>query len=64
MKTLKFISIIFAFLAGLAVFCAVTVTGSGFLDLSNIVRTACMGLAILFGFLSAAAWRYSGPKEQ
>ena len=58
---LKLISIILALAAVLAVICAVTVSGSGFLDLSNIVRAAYAGAAAVLGILAFAAWRYSEP---
>ncbi len=60
---LKLISIILALAAVLAVICAVTVSGSGFLDLSNIVRAACAGAAAALGILAFAVWRYSEPKN-
>ena len=41
---LKVVSIILALVSILALICTVTVTGSGFLDLSNIVRGVCIGL--------------------
>lgn len=40
---LKVVSIILALVSILALICTVTVTGSGFLDLSNIVRGVCIG---------------------
>ena len=54
---LKVVSII------LALICTVTVTGSGFLDLSNIVRGVCIGVAVVCGILAVVAWKYSKPKD-
>ena len=34
------------------IYCAVTVTGSGFLDLSNIVRYVLTGMAVIFGAIA------------
>ena len=59
---LKLISILLALAAVLAIVCAITVSGSGFLDLSNIMRAACAGAAAL-GILAFAVWRCSEPKN-
>ena len=59
---LKVISIVFALLTILAILCAVTVTGSGVLDLSNIVRAICIGAAVVCGILSVATWSCSKSK--
>ena len=34
------------------IYCAVTVTGSGFLDLSNIVRYVLTGMAVISGAIA------------
>ncbi|MBQ8623867.1 MAG: hypothetical protein IJ424_05755 [Oscillospiraceae bacterium] len=47
----------------LSIVCAVTVTGSGFLDLSNIVRAVCIGVAVVCGILAVVAWKFSKPKD-
>ena len=59
---LKAVSIFFAVVAILAIACAATVTGSGFLDLSSIARAAFVGAAMICGILSAAIWKRSKPK--
>ena len=46
----------------LAIACAITVTGSGFLDLSNIARAVCIGVAIICGILAFIAWKCSKSK--
>jgi len=60
---LKVISIVLALVTILAIVCAVTVTGSGFLDLSNIVRVVCIGVAVVCGILAVIAWKGSKPKD-
>ena len=60
---LKVISIVLALVTILAILCAVTVTGSGFLDLSNIVRAVCIGVAVVSGILAVVAWKASKPKD-
>ena len=60
---LKVVSIILALVSILALICTVTVTGSGFLDLSNIVRGVCIGVAVVCGILAVVAWKYSKPKD-
>ena len=56
---LKVVSIILALVTILAIVCAITVTGSGFLDLSNIVRAVCIGVAVVCGILAVVAWKSS-----
>ena len=53
---LKIISIISAALAVVAIAGAITVTGSGFLDLSNIVRSVCIVIAVIFGTRAVTFW--------
>lgn len=60
---LKVVSIILALVTILSIVCAVTVTGSGFLDLSNIVRAVCIGVAVVCGVLAVVAWKSSKPKD-
>ena len=60
---LKVVSIILALVSILALICTVTVTGSGFLDLSNIVRGVCIGVAVVCGIRAVVAWKYSKPKD-
>ena len=56
---LKVVSIVLALVTILAIVCAVTVTGSGFLDLSNIARAVCIGVAVVCGILAVVAWKSS-----
>ena len=60
---LKIVSIVFVLITILAIVCAVTVTGSGFLDLSNIVRAVCIGVAVVCGILAFIAWKCTMPKD-
>ena len=53
----KVISIVFALITILAIACAITVTGSGFLDLSNIARAVCIGVAVICGILAFVTWK-------
>ena len=57
----KIASIVLSLVAVLAIVCAVTVTGSGFLDLSNVVRVICIGVAVVCGILAVLAWTSSKP---
>lgn len=60
---LNVVSIVLALVTILAIVCAVTVTGSGFFDLSNIVRAVCIGVAVVCGILAVVAWKASKPKD-
>lgn len=44
------------------IYCAVTVTGSGFLDLSNIVRYVLTGMAVIFGAIALVLARIGWKK--
>ena len=59
---LKVISIAFVLIAILAIVCAITGTGNGFLDLSNIARAVCIGIAIICGILAFITWKCSKSK--
>ena len=59
---LKVVSIVFALITILAIACAITGTGSGFLDLSNIARAVCIGVAIICGILAFITWECSKSK--
>ena len=59
---LKVISIVFTLMTILAIACAITGSGSGFLDLSNIVRAVCIGVAIICGILAFITWKCSKSK--
>ena len=50
----RILSIISALLALLMIVCAVTVTGRGFLDLSNIIRSFFIAMAIVCAILALA----------
>lgn len=54
----KITSVIMAVLTVIAIIGAVTVTGSGFLDLSNIARYFLIGFAIVFGIAAMVTGRY------
>ena len=60
---LKVLSIVLALVTILAIICAVTVAGSGFLDLSNIARAVCIGVALVCGILAVVAWNGSKTKD-
>lgn len=60
---LNVVSIALSLVTILAIVCAVTVTGSSFLDLSNIVRAVCIGVAVICGILAVVAWKSSKPKD-
>jgi len=59
---LKGISIVLVLAAVLAIVGAITVTGGGFLDLSNLARAVCVGVAVVCGVLGVVAWTRSKPK--
>ena len=59
---LKVLSIAFVLITILAIACAITVTGSGFLDLSNIVKAVCIGVAVICGILAFITWKCSKSK--
>ena len=59
---LKVIRIVFVLMTFLAIVCAITGTGSGFLDLSNIARAVCIGVAIICGILAFITWKCSKSK--
>ncbi|GAA6506748.1 hypothetical protein K350107B32_31410 [Agathobaculum butyriciproducens] len=56
---LKVISIVFTLITILAIACAITGSGSGFLDLSNIARAVCIGVAVICGILALVTWKCS-----
>ena len=59
---LKVVSIVLVLVTIFALVSAITVTGSGFLDLSNIVRGICIGVAVVCGILAVIAWKCSKAK--
>lgn len=57
-KTLLIIiSAIMLILMIVSIIIAITVTGNGFLDLSNIIRYFCIGFAIICGITSFFTFR-------
>lgn len=54
----KIASVIMAVLTVIAIIGAVTVMGSGFLDLSNIARYFLIGFAVVFGIAAVMTGRY------
>ena len=56
---MKILGIVLAAAAVLSIICAVTVTGSGFLDLSNIAKAVFFGVAVICGISAIFLWRYS-----
>ncbi len=54
----KIVSIIMATLTIVAIIGAVTVTGSGFLDLSNIAQYFLIGFAVIFAIVALITGRY------
>ena len=59
---LKVISIAFVLITILAIVCAITGTGSGFLDLSNIAKAVCIGVAVICAILAFITWKCSKSK--
>ena len=59
---LKAVSIFLAVIAILAIACAATVTGSGFLDLSGMIRAVCVGATMICGILAVVVWKCAEPK--
>ena len=60
---LKIIRFVLTLITVLAVACAVTVTGGGFLDLSDLVRAVCIGIAVACGLLAVVMWKCAEPKD-
>ena len=56
-STLSAVSVGFLLLGAVAVYCGVTVTGDGFLDLSNLARWAFFAIAAVCGLLAAVTWQ-------
>ena len=56
-KLYMIIQIVMLLLMIVSIICATTVTGSGFLDLSNIGRYIFIGYAIFCGIVSFIAFR-------
>lgn len=60
---LKAVSVLLALCAIFMAVIAITVTGSGFLDLSNIARGICVAVAIISGVLAIVPWIRSRKGE-
>ena len=45
------------------IYCTITVTGSGFLDLSNIVRYVLTGMAVISGVIALVLARIGWKNE-
>ena len=55
-KVLFAISIVTIVLMAISILCAITVTGSGFLDLSNVARYFFVGIAVVSGIIAVVTW--------
>lgn len=53
----RMISVLLGVFALIAVLCAATVTGSGFLDLSNIARVVFAGIAVVCAGFAILFWK-------
>ena len=60
---LKVISVILGFVMIGTIVGASTASGSGFMDLSNIVKIVCIGIAVVCGILAVLVWKFSKSKE-
>ena len=60
---LTIISVVMLVLMVTAILCAITVTGSGFLDLSNLARYLFVGIAIICGVVSLITWKIAKKSE-
>ena len=62
-KIYKALGIVLLIIAVFAVVCGITVTGSGFLDLSNIVRGGCYCIATILAILSWVFYKKAKQKR-
>lgn len=62
-SALKAVRVALLLVAILAIVCAVTVTGGGFLDLSNIARAVFVAVAVVCGILVVVVWNGSKTKD-
>ena len=58
----RILSVIMLAVTAFLIYCAVTVTGSGFLDLSNIVRYVCTGMAVISSVIALVLARIGWKK--
>ena len=55
-KNYKAISIVMIVIMLLAIICAITANGSGFLNMSNVVRYFAIGAAAICGIIAIITW--------
>ena len=58
----RILCVIMLVVTAFLIYCAVTVTGSGFLDLSNIVRYVCTGMAVISSVIALLLARIGWKK--
>ena len=58
----RILSVIMLAVTAFLIYCAITVTGSGFLDLSNIVRYVLTGMAVISGVIALVLARIGWKK--
>ena len=58
----RILSVIMLAVTAFLIYCAVTVTGSGFLDLSNIVRYVLTGMAVVSSVIALLLARIGWKK--
>ncbi len=58
----RILSVIMLAVTAFLIYCAITVTGSGFLDLSNIVRYVLTGMAVISGAIALVLARIGWKK--
>ena len=58
----RVLSVIMLAVTAFLIWCAVTVTGGGFLDLSNIVRYVLTGMAVISGVITLVLARIGWKK--
>lgn len=59
----RILSVIMFAVTAFLIYCAITVTGSGFLDLSNIVRYVLTGMAVISGAIALVLARIDWKNE-
>ncbi len=59
----RILSVIMLAVTAFLIYCAITVTGSGFLDLSNIVRYVLTGMAVISGAIALVLARIGWKNE-
>ena len=58
----RILSVIMLAVTAFLIYCTITVTGSGFLDLSNIVRYVLTGMAVISGLIALVLARIGWKK--